>query len=574
MESLARRFNSDDYYQVLSVLLLIAGLMLLVGIGFRAPWPADEPRFVEVAREMVATGQWLFPTRGGEYYPDKPPVFMWSIALFYQITGDLKLAFLLPNALCGILTLFLVFDLGARLWNVRIGRNAALLLLLVPQFLMQAKNAQIDAMVMCWITVGCYGLIRHFMLGPHWRWYFTAWGFMGLGIITKGVGFLPLLMILPIAFYAFKERSRFQGRLTWRCLAGPIVMLAVIACWLVPMVLTVQSQATPDLIAYQNNILFKQTGERYVNAWHHIKPWYFFVFSVIPWMWFPISLLLVAYWKRWVEKVKADPTIAILLIWVALVVLFFSISPGKRNVYILPALPMLALASSAILTGVSPKAWFEKFVSGLLWFLGAVVLTVGILAFMHHSAVVKALADYTDDLTHIGYLFILLGVSWLGLLWWFRTRFVLIKMGIISALGWILVSTWGYSLLNEMRTPRALMQHTAEVIGEDAELGLIKFKEQFILFSPVSITHFSYLSPVEEQERNAWQWMQQQGNRYLLVPDKIELSCFDMAAGTSMGVAHRENWILLSADQMMPSCAEPKRVQQYFTDHPGRWLKE
>ncbi len=156
MNWLRSYFDSDDYTRVFWALFWLTLLIMLLGIGFRSPWPADEPRFVEVAREMVSSGQWLFPSRGGEFYPDKPPVFMWAIALCYALIGDLKLAFLLPNALCGLLTVMLVYDLGARLWNVRTGRNAALLLLLVPQFLMQAKNAQIDAMVMCWITLGCY----------------------------------------------------------------------------------------------------------------------------------------------------------------------------------------------------------------------------------------------------------------------------------------------------------------------------------------------------------------------------------------------------------------------------------
>ena len=53
LKSLQQRFNSDDYYQVLSMLLLFAAVILLVGIGWRSPWPADEPRFAEVAREMV-----------------------------------------------------------------------------------------------------------------------------------------------------------------------------------------------------------------------------------------------------------------------------------------------------------------------------------------------------------------------------------------------------------------------------------------------------------------------------------------------------------------------------------------
>ncbi|MCE9686184.1 glycosyltransferase family 39 protein [Shewanella sp. AS16] len=574
MTSPLKALNSQDYYKVLWPLLTLSLLILFVGIGFRSPWPADEPRFVEVAREMVTSGQWLFPTRGGEYYPDKPPVFMWAIALFYLLTGSLKMAFLLPNALCGLLTVFLVFDLGARLWNVRVGRNAALLLLIVPQFLIQAKNAQIDAMVMCWITVGCYGLIRHFMLGPHWRWYFTGWAFMGLGVITKGVGFLPLLMLIPILAYGLKDRSLFKGRLTWTCLAGPVAMLAVIACWLVPMVLTVQSQGSHELLQYQNNILFKQTGERYAHAWHHIKPWYYFILTVIPMMWFPIPLLVLAHWQRLVTKVKAEPNIAILLGWVVLVLVFFSISPGKRDVYILPALPMMALLISAALTGEAPRRWFETLVSGLLWFLGCVLMLAGVLALSHYPALVKALRDYSDDLSGIGYLFICLALLWAALLWFLRKQLSLVRVAAVMALAWGLISTWGYSLLDPVRTPQALMAHTARVIGEDAELGLIKFKEQFILFSPVSITHFSYLASVEEQERNAWQWIQQGERRYLLVPDTATLSCFDLAAGQNMGMAHRDNWILLSEANRLPECQAPEREYRYFTEHPGRWMTE
>ncbi|GIU20713.1 glycosyl transferase [Shewanella sp. MBTL60-007] len=573
LKSMQQRFNSDDYYQVLSMLLLFAAVILLVGIGWRSPWPADEPRFAEVAREMVDSGQWFFPQRGGEFYPDKPPVFMWAIALFYGLTGSLKVAFLLPNALAGFLTLFLVYDLGSRLWNVRVGRNAALLLMLAPQFLIQSKNAQIDAMVMCWITLGCYGLLRHFMTGAHWRWYFAGWAFMGLGVITKGVGFLPLLMLIPIIGYALIQKDLFKGRLQWWCLAGPLAMLAVIACWLVPMVLIVQSQGTPELIQYQNNILFKQTGERYVNAWHHIKPWYYFLVSVVPVMWFPLPLLFIAHWQRVMAKVKAEPVIAILLIWVVLVLVFFSISPGKRGVYILPALPMLALALSAIITGADTKRWFEWGLTALLWLLGLVFTAAGVLALIHHPAIVKAMADYAADLTHMGYLLLTVGVIWFAILLTLRHSQAMVRMGVSLALTWVVMGTWGYSILEPMRTPQALMANAAKAIGPDGQLGLVKFKEQFILFSPVDITHFSYLAPLEQQERNAWQWMHEGDNRYILVGDHQKLSCFDFKNAKSMGVAHRDNWVILSKDNMLPTCAEPDRRYQYFTPTPGRWME-
>ncbi|MGI3027052.1 ArnT family glycosyltransferase, partial [Vibrio cholerae] len=81
IKQISERFHSDDYYKVLSLLMVFAFIIIFAGIGLRSPWPADEPRFAEVAREMVVSGNWFFPMRGGELYPDKPPVFMWAIAL-------------------------------------------------------------------------------------------------------------------------------------------------------------------------------------------------------------------------------------------------------------------------------------------------------------------------------------------------------------------------------------------------------------------------------------------------------------------------------------------------------------
>ena len=50
--------------------LLPAGLL-------REPWPADEPRFALMGRDMVETARWWIPHRGPELYAEKPPVFLW-----------------------------------------------------------------------------------------------------------------------------------------------------------------------------------------------------------------------------------------------------------------------------------------------------------------------------------------------------------------------------------------------------------------------------------------------------------------------------------------------------------------
>ncbi|MGF2735666.1 ArnT family glycosyltransferase [Marinobacter sp. DUT-1] len=561
--------------RLLLLLLGFAAVMIFTGIGLRSPWPADEPRFAEVAREMVASGQWLIPMRGGEFYPDKPPVFMWSIALFYWLSGNLKVAFLLPNALCSLLTLGLVFDIGTRLWNQRTGAVAVMLVLLALQFLLQAQKAQIDAMVACWIMVACYGLLRHFFTGPSWGWYFTAWAFMGLGIITKGVGFLPALMLIPIAAIKFRDRNLFADTLTWRSALGPLAMLAVVAAWLVPMVLYVNALGTDEALAYRNNILFKQTGERYADSWGHLQPWYYYLTSVIPSLWFPLPLLLLALWRPLTDSFRHRPIIPVLLIWVALVIVFFSLSPGKRGVYLLPALPMLALSLAPLLSTQRPAGWFPPLLTGVHLILALALITVGVLAWNDHPRLVEKVSDYSRDparLHEAGTLVFTIGLVWLVSLFGFWRARALGRLFVAMMVTWLLLSTWGYRILEPLRTPRNILAAAEQQLPTDAQLGMIDFREQFILFSKLDFVHFSYFSGLREEERNAWKWMSEGDNRYLLTADNLDLECFTLEGSRELGVAHRERWLLLGPDQMAPDCSPPAKVRQFTTKRPGLWM--
>ncbi|MEC9260065.1 MAG: glycosyltransferase family 39 protein, partial [Pseudomonadota bacterium] len=242
---------------------LLTFLLLALGIGLRAPWPADEPRFALIAKDMVETGQWLFPMRGNELYPDKPPLFMWSIAIFYALTGSLYIAFLLPSAIAGTVTVLAVFDICRRLWGSREAWWAAGLLLASVQFVLQAKSAQIDASVCMWVTLGCYGLLRATLCpNGHITWWLAGCVAMGLGIMTKGVGFLALLMLLPYALVLWRQtpRQTLPKRYHWGWWAtGVLTMLVTLLLWLLPMLLAVDGRLDPAYNAYRDNILMKQT---------------------------------------------------------------------------------------------------------------------------------------------------------------------------------------------------------------------------------------------------------------------------------------------------------------------------
>ncbi len=95
-------------------------------------------------------------------------------------------------------TLWMTYDIAKRLWNPKIGLYAGFLLAITLHFILQAKSGQLDAPVAFWVMLGCYGLLRHLILGPAWKWYYLAFFAMGMGIITKGVGFLPVLMLFAL----------------------------------------------------------------------------------------------------------------------------------------------------------------------------------------------------------------------------------------------------------------------------------------------------------------------------------------------------------------------------------------
>ena len=548
--------------------LLALTVVLFLGVGLRYPWPADEPRFAQIAREMVESGQWLFPTRGGEFYPDKPPVFMWISAAFFALLGNLKVSFLLPSTFAAIGTLLLVHDLGKRLWNEQVAFWAVLVLAFTPQFLLQGKTAQIDALVAFWITLGCYGLIRHFITGPHWRWYFVSWIAMGLGIMTKGVGFLPLLMLLPLALWVKNPAGVHDEDKVWRwrALAGLLVLLLTVACWLGPMLWQVHTQGTEDLLAYRNNILFRQTAERYANAWGHLKPWHYFLTQAMPLVWFPLPFVALALIKPLMTLLRNDAKLRVLLVWVGLVVLFFSISKGKREVYILPALPMLALVIAVLWDNARASKGARVLSAVLPWVLALAAVAIGALGAVIQWAPHKLsarLQEYGDLLDTLGSPLVGLGVGLLVLLVVTRKRDLFVRLAVNSLAIWVFVALVAWPRVDPHRTPQQIMADVEDHLPPGAELGLLQFKEQFLLFSQRELTHFSYLSPIEEQERRAWVWVHEAPNRFVLTPTDANLSCFDYTHAVSLGEAHRREWVLLGAEALNAECAAPQRDKRY-----------
>ena len=546
------RHDAADIRRDLFWLLGLGLLLIATGIGLRDPWPADEPRFALVARDMAATGDWLLPRIGGEVYADKPPLYFWMMALGIEITDSIRLAFLLPSLFAALGTVVLVYDLARRLWNRETGLIAGLALLFTAQFVWQARQAQIDATLCFWTTLGLYGLLRHLLHGPQWRWYVIGWAAAGFGVITKGVGFLPLLVLLP---YAALRPPRWQPRFTApasaKWLLGPLAFVLATLIWLAPM-LTAAS-GDPTIAAYRDEILFDQTVGRYTNAWHHREPFWYFLVEVIPWLWLPMTVLLPWLVRDWRAALREkDLRVVLLLAWIVLVVLFFSLSTGKRGVYVLPAVPAFALVCAPYLRAIATRRIAQRV---MFWVAGLLAITTSLVVpYLLWKPDVRAHVVASYDFDPFGPL-VAIAIATAVICAIARPRRGFLAVG--GALGVLLavISFWVNPAMNASRSGRAFVERIERSADPSAPLGFVAFKEQYLLNVRRPIVHFGHARWREgdQEAMDAGRWMSGSPRRQLVVNQASLELCFRRAEQTLLGTANRIQWYLVRG-AVEPAC--------------------
>ena len=550
-------------------LILLAALSLAAGLGLREPSPPDEPRFVLAAQDMVSSGQWLFPHRGRELYAEKPPVFMWTQAAAYEVTGNWKVAFLLPSLLAALITLWLVHDLSARLWNRRAAQYATLALFVCLQFGLQAKRGQIDMLLVMLTTLSLWGLLRHLLQGPQWRLLYLGLFAAGVGTVTKGVGFLPVLVLLPWL------AARWQGRVEsfaqpndgWRWLLGVLCFIAGTGVWVVPMLVAVFQSSDPALQAYANDILLKQTGKRYADSWHHVQPFWYYA-QVMMTLWLPGALLLPWLLPAWLRRLRrGDPRFWLLLGWSALVLLFFSASPGKREVYIFPMLPALCVAAAPLLPALMQRIVVRRVLFAYLLVLASVACALAVSALTGSTTWAHRLADQrgiSDDTMQV-FLFWLLGfgVAVFAILSWARLRHVGSVLVLATAALWLVYGMGLAPALDADSSSRGLMQRVGQRIGPDAQLGMVAWREQNLLQADRPVTDFGFKQSWEAQWAEAGPWLAADPTRrWVFVLDEALGPCVDRGQVIDIGQSNRNRWMLVPGEAWKPGCVTPTFVEK------------
>ena len=542
-------------------LALALAILIGTGLGIRDPWPADEPRFAALARDMALSHEWLFPRVGGDLYQDKPPLYFWLLAICYSLFGSVKASFLIPSFLAAGGTLFLIYDFGRRTVSREAGLAAALITVCTLQFVFVVRGAQIDGdVVFPHHASRCTHCCATCCSGPSWRWYFIGGFAAGLGIFTKGVGFLPVLLLIP--FFSMRA-LRWKGlpaidagSLGWRWWLAPLAMLLAVSLWFVPMLLTVAASGSEEYAAYRDEILFKQTVGRYAAAWHHVKGWYYFIVEVIPPLWLPWSLLLFWLAPRFKTAFhERNAHVWLPLFWALIVLVFFSVSPGKRGVYILPALPALAFAAMPFLESVLSRAGVRRagFILAGAFFVAAAVFVVSFLA--NAKFAVKAID--AADLGGVTALYVYLALCGAGLVY-AAMRAPLAAWPVALGSLAIVFSYFIAPAMNGQRSGRDFVRDALAQVNPKEQLALVAYKEQFLLYLDRQTVNFGHRRWLEgaQESYDAAQWLNAAPNRVLLVPESTlkKYPCF-LVAVTPAGVTSREKWFLVRAPAER-SCAE------------------
>ena len=525
-------------------LLVLALLLMATGLGLRDPWPADEPRFALVAQDMLRSGDWLIPRVGGDLYADKPPFFFWLLAVAMAVTGSVRLGFLLPSLLGGIGATLLVYDLLRRARGREVALAGAFVLLLTFQFTWQMRQAQIDG-VLCFVTtLSLYGLLRHLLLGPAPGWFIAGWAAAGLGVITKGVGFLPLLVLVPFAVLLRRGWPAPVPGVGGLSLAGVAAMLVAIGVWFVPMMVT--TSAGGDLLAYRNEILFKQTVTRYSDAWHHKGPLWFYVVNVIPLFWLPLVALVPWLWPRWRAALRSrDTWTAVLLAWVLIVVAFFSLSTGKRGLYVLPAVPAFAMAAAPWLPELLRARGPRRLAFGLATTLVAVCALAALYFAIDAKAAARIVRDFGIQPVLPLAIMTVIGAVPVALL---RVRDGWLAYAGVLAAVFVTVGVVVYPRIDAVRSGREFMERVEQASAGFTELGLVSAKEQYLLELRRPSVNFGHARwrEREDEAADAAAWLAERPGRALLVERRTREACFSQAQAVELGRANRQKWFLVS----------------------------
>jgi len=178
---------------------LVAAILFIPLLGNVHLFDWDEINFAESAREMIASGNYFSVQINFNRFTEKPPLFFWMQVVSMKLFGINEFSARFPNAICGIITLVVLFRIGKQIFNEYFARIWVMVYLGTFVTFLYFKSGIIDP----WFNLFIFLAIYHFyslttMLQVNRMKHLVLTGvFLGLAVLTKG----PVAILIALLTY-------------------------------------------------------------------------------------------------------------------------------------------------------------------------------------------------------------------------------------------------------------------------------------------------------------------------------------------------------------------------------------
>ena len=319
--------------------LLLAGFcgfFFFFGLAFFGLIGADEPRYAQVAREMLARHDWITPTLGGKPWLEKPPLFYWQAMLAYGLFGVSDWAARLPSAVDATLMVVATY-LFLQRFRPGFQLDGALMTASAAGIIGFARAASTDMPLAATFTIALLAWFAWYESESR-RFLALFYCFLALGMLAKGP-VAPLFAAVIIVIFAAATRDyRLLGRTLW----VPGILLFCVLGFPWHIAVQIKNPEFFRIFVLQHNLARFGT-----NLYHHPEPFWYYVpvtlLGLIPWTVFVVASLaerVRVWWTARRQILDSERALDVfLVIWLAVPVAFFSLSQSKLPGYIVPALP-------------------------------------------------------------------------------------------------------------------------------------------------------------------------------------------------------------------------------------------
>jgi 4-amino-4-deoxy-L-arabinose transferase-like glycosyltransferase len=312
-----------------AIVLGLAVALFFFHLGAYGLWEPDEARYAEIAREMLASGNFIVPHLNYVAYIEKPPLLYWLTAASMRLFGVNEFAARFANAAAATAGVAAVYFFALRVFDCRRAILAAAVLATSALYALMAQVLTTDMLLTAAITIAMFSLYLHWREGGRWCW--LAYAAMALAVLAKGpVGAAIPLAAAAIFLWSEGELRGAPGR--FHLVPGLALTAAICLPWFAA--ITIREPGFFDFYFIGEHL------RRFFQAsYSHGEPIYYYVpviaGGMLPWTIF-VPLLP---WR----SLAPNPARRFCLIAAAVVFALFSLASAKLIPYVLPALPPLAI---------------------------------------------------------------------------------------------------------------------------------------------------------------------------------------------------------------------------------------